>query len=81
MEAYLKYEQEKLQKQHELHNEQQEELFKRLEDYDYENDTNYTKGLPNIIHGWLEQQAKGGLWDKEKLDLEFSKAKAFYYVA
>lgn len=77
----MKYEQEKLEKQHELNTEQQEELYKRLEDYDYDNDINYTNGLPNIIHGWLEQQSKNGLWDKEKLDFEFLKAKAFYYVA
>lgn len=78
MEEYLRYEQGKLE---EKKNEQDEELFQRLEDYDYENDVDYTNGLPNIIHAWLDQQAKGGLWDKERLDLEFSKAKAFYYVA
>jgi hypothetical protein len=78
LEEYLRYEQGKLE---EKKNEQDEELFQRLEDYDYENDVDYTNGLPNIIHAWLDQQAKGGLWDKERLDLEFSKAKAFYYVA
>lgn len=78
LEAYLKYEQEKLE---EKKNEQDEALFQRVEDYDYENDVDYTNGLPNIIHGWLEQQSKSGLWDKERLELEFSKAKAFYYVS
>lgn len=61
--------------------EAQEELFERIENYDYDNDKDYAKGLPNIIQGWLEQQSKSGLWDKEKLDMEFVKAKAFYYCA
>ena len=80
LEAYLTYEQEKLAKQHDLNHEQQEALYTRLEAYDYENDADYTKGLPGIIHQWLDQQSKG-LWDKEKLDFEFQKAKAYYYVA
>ncbi|KAF1800607.1 hypothetical protein V8B55DRAFT_1534483 [Mucor lusitanicus] len=78
LEEYMKYEAEKLNRKVD---EQQEELFEKVQDYDYDSDADYTKGLPNIIHGWLEQQSKTGLWDKEKLDLEFLKAKAFYYNA
>ncbi|KAI8079568.1 uncharacterized protein B0P05DRAFT_603841 [Gilbertella persicaria] len=71
LEGYLEYEAEKNRKEREA-------SFKRLEDYDYENDIAYTSGLPNIIHHWLEEQSKG-LWNKERLDKEFMKAKAFYY--
>ncbi|KAL7326907.1 hypothetical protein PS15p_209173 [Mucor circinelloides] len=78
LEEYMKYEAEKLDRKVD---EQQEELFNQVQDYDYDNDVDYTKGLPNIIHGWLGQQSKTGLWDKEKLELEFLKAKAFYYNA
>jgi hypothetical protein len=74
LESFLEYETEKLES-----GSSNEELFQRMEDYDYDNDINYTKGLPNIIHGWLEEQSKGGLWSKDKLDMEFSKAKACYY--
>ncbi|KAI9482946.1 MAG: hypothetical protein EXX96DRAFT_606029 [Benjaminiella poitrasii] len=82
LEKYLEYEIEKLnKKQKVISDEQQEELFKRLENYDYENDVEYKKGLPSIIHGWLEQQSKSGLWDKDRLDQEFLKAKAFYYTS
>ncbi|KAI8078326.1 hypothetical protein BDF21DRAFT_452671 [Thamnidium elegans] len=75
LESYLQYEQEKLDQKR---NQQQ---FDRLEKYDYDHDEDYTKGLPNIIRGWVQDQTVNGLWDKEKLQLEFSKAKAFYYVA
>ncbi|KAK4512610.1 uncharacterized protein ATC70_003313 [Mucor velutinosus] len=78
LEEYMKYEADKLDRQVD---EQQEDLFNQVQDYDYDNDVDYTRGLPNIIHGWLEQQSKTGLWDKERLDLEFLKAKAFYYNA
>jgi len=78
LEEYMRYEAEKLDRKVD---EQQEDLFNQVQDYDYDNDVDYTKGLPNIIHGWLEQQSKTGLWDKEKLELEFLKAKAFYYNA
>ncbi|KAI9267014.1 hypothetical protein EDC94DRAFT_515084 [Helicostylum pulchrum] len=75
LESYLRYEQEKLdQKRNQLQ-------FDRLEKYDYDHDEDYTTGLPNIIRGWVQDQTVNGLWDKEKLQLEFSKAKAFYYVA
>jgi hypothetical protein len=74
LESFLKYETEKLD-----NTPNNEELFQRMEDYDYVNDTDYTKGLPSIIHAWLEEQPKGGLWAKDKLDFEFSKAKACYY--
>lgn len=57
---------------------QQEELFQRIDDYDYEKDEKYTSGLPNIIKGWLTEQSKG-LWDKERMDWEFIRAKAYYY--
>ncbi|OBZ88542.1 3-hydroxyisobutyryl-CoA hydrolase, mitochondrial [Choanephora cucurbitarum] len=67
LEAYLHYEAK-----------EQEASFRRMEEYDFDNDTEYTNQLPAIIHNWLEQQSKG-LWDKEKLDTEFIKAKAFYY--
>ncbi|KAI7907675.1 uncharacterized protein BX663DRAFT_547367 [Cokeromyces recurvatus] len=83
---YLDYEmEEKLngrkQEEKDEKEKEQEELFQRLEDYDYEKDADYVKGLPKIIHGWLEQQLKTELWDKERLDEEFSKAKAFYYAS
>ncbi|GAN07464.1 hypothetical protein MAM1_0162c06961 [Mucor ambiguus] len=78
LEEYMKYEAEILDRKVD---EQQEDLFNQVQNYDYDNDMDYTKGLPNIIHGWLEQQSKTGLWDKERLDLEFLKAKAFYYNA
>lgn len=72
LESFLEYETQKLEQNN-------EELFQRIEDYDYDNDTEYIKGLPSIIHGWLEDQSEGGLWNKEKLDREFSKVKTCYY--
>ncbi|KAI8339297.1 hypothetical protein BD560DRAFT_412610 [Blakeslea trispora] len=71
LEGYLMYKSKK-------ENEEQEASFKRMEAYDFDNDREYISKLPAIIHDWLEQQSKG-LWDKEKLDTEFAKAKAFYY--
>ncbi|CEP10592.1 hypothetical protein [Parasitella parasitica] len=79
LERYLEYEAEKIDRK--AGEQQREELFNQIQDYDYDNDGDYTNGLPNIIHGWLEQQSKTGLWDKEKLEMEFLKAKAFYYNA
>ncbi|KAI8991794.1 hypothetical protein BDF20DRAFT_62664 [Mycotypha africana] len=84
LEQYLTYETEKadLKKTEPKPSEEdQENLFQRLENYDYENDVEYSKGLPNIIKGWIAQQSKTGLWDKEKLDTEFAKTKAFFYNA
>ncbi|KAI8366344.1 hypothetical protein EDC96DRAFT_608050 [Choanephora cucurbitarum] len=71
LEDYLHYEAEKKTKE-------QEASFRRMEEYDFDHDTGYTNTLPLIIHNWLEQQSNG-LWDKEKLDTEFTKVKAFYY--
>lgn len=61
-------------------NQQKQELYHRLQDYDYDHDEDYKIELPNIIRGWLGEQSSG-LWDKEKLEQEFSKTKAFYYVS
>ncbi|CEG63904.1 hypothetical protein RMATCC62417_00971 [Rhizopus microsporus] len=69
LDAYLQYEKEK-----------KHALYERVEDYDYENDETFVKGLPEIIKGYVEQQKKG-LWDKDKLEFELRKAKAFYYHA
>ncbi|KAI8388814.1 uncharacterized protein BYT42DRAFT_492412 [Radiomyces spectabilis] len=77
LEAYLEYEKEPRKAQ--------EEQFERVENYDYDNDTKYANGLPGVIKGWVEQQMQDGqrgkLWDKERLDFEFTKAKAFYYAS
>lgn len=77
LEEYLIYQQLKLD---EKLGKQKEELYHRLQDYDYDQDEDYKTGLPNIIRGWLKEQSSG-LWDKERLELEFEKAKAFYYVS
>ncbi|KAI8636227.1 hypothetical protein BD408DRAFT_426496 [Parasitella parasitica] len=76
---YLEYEAEKIDRK--LNEQQQEELFNQIQAYDYDGDVDYTNGLPNIIHGWLDQQSQTGLWNKERLEMEFLKAKAFYYNA
>lgn len=77
LEEYLRYQQLKLD---EKLSQKKEESYHRLQDYDYDNDEDYKTGLPNIIRGWLNEQSSG-LWDKERLDHEFSKVKAFYYVS
>lgn len=77
LEAYLIYQQSKLD---EKLSQQKEVVYHRLQEYDYDNDEDYKSGLPNIIRGWLNEQSSG-LWDKERLEHEFAKAKAFYYVS
>lgn len=61
---------------------QNEDLFQRVEKYAYDDDPKYMSGLPTIINGWVERQLAektSSSWDKNKLDEEFAKAKAFYY--
>ncbi|KAG2226621.1 hypothetical protein INT45_005107 [Circinella minor] len=55
--------------------------YRRLEVYNFENDTKFLSGLPTIIHGWVKKQQNGNNWDKAKMDEEYLKAKAFYYSA
>ncbi|KAI9278549.1 hypothetical protein BDA99DRAFT_600202 [Phascolomyces articulosus] len=55
--------------------------YRRLDVYDFENDTKFLSGLPTIIRGWVKQQQGGNNWDKARMDEEYLKAKAFYYSA
>ena len=55
--------------------------YRRLDVYNFENDTKFLSGLPTIIRGWLKQQENGNNWDKARMDEEYLKAKAFYYSA
>ncbi|ORX45079.1 hypothetical protein DM01DRAFT_252206 [Hesseltinella vesiculosa] len=68
----------------ELEQAEQEKLFRRVEAYDYDKDEGYLQGLPNVIQGWVQQQLNDGsgkLWDKSRLELEYTKTKAFYFSA
>ncbi|KAF9432185.1 hypothetical protein BGZ76_011147 [Entomortierella beljakovae] len=53
-------------------------IFKRFDDYNFDNDTKFQKGLPMII-GQLVKDGKSTL-DKAALQKEMTKAKAFYYA-
>ncbi|KAI1301135.1 hypothetical protein EDD11_005783 [Mortierella claussenii] len=53
-------------------------IFKRFDEYDFDNDIKFQKGLPSII-GQLIKDGKGAL-DKAALQKEMTKAKAFYYA-
>ncbi|KAF9162421.1 hypothetical protein BGX20_001731 [Mortierella sp. AD010] len=53
-------------------------IFKRFDEYDFDNDVKFQKGLPSII-GQLIQDGKSTL-DKAALEKEMTKAKAFYYA-
>ncbi|KAI9314069.1 hypothetical protein BX666DRAFT_1969927 [Dichotomocladium elegans] len=56
-------------------------LFRRLEEYDYDQDEKYLAGLASIIDEWVQQQTKeGAAWDKLRMDDEFKKTKADYYA-
>lgn len=55
-----------------------EAIFKRFDEYDFDNDTRFQQGLPSII-GQLIKDGKGTL-DKAALQKEMTKAKAFYYA-
>ncbi|KAK3828419.1 MAG: hypothetical protein J3Q66DRAFT_322610 [Benniella sp.] len=55
-----------------------EAIFKRFDEYDFDNDTRFQQGLPSII-GQLMKDGKGTL-DKAALQKEMTKAKAFYYA-
>ncbi|CAO3637470.1 unnamed protein product [Cunninghamella echinulata] len=72
-EDYLKYENEI----------EKEKVYERMEKHDFDHDEKFIQGLPNIIKQWVQQQVQDGengkLWNKSRLDLEFNKAKAFYY--
>ncbi|KAI8060969.1 hypothetical protein BC940DRAFT_310792 [Gongronella butleri] len=76
LDEYLAYELEEDKKE-------QEQRFERVEVYDFDNDERYLQGLPNIIQGWVNKQLNDGkngkLWDKARLDLEYTKTKAVYY--
>lgn len=53
-------------------------IFKRFDEYDFDNDTRFQQGLPTII-SQLMKDGKGTL-DKAALQKEMTKAKAFYYA-
>ncbi|KAF8964986.1 hypothetical protein BGZ46_000699 [Entomortierella lignicola] len=53
-------------------------IFKRFDEYDFDNDPKFQKGLPSII-GQLVKDNKNAL-DKAALQKEMTKAKAFYYA-
>ncbi|KAG1046203.1 hypothetical protein G6F43_011153 [Rhizopus delemar] len=72
LKAYLDYEKKKAL--------DEEALFSSIEDYHYEDDEAFIKGLPHIIYDWVEQQ-KEGLWDIEKFEFELAKTRAFYYYS
>ncbi|KAI9488982.1 hypothetical protein BDB00DRAFT_876866 [Zychaea mexicana] len=55
--------------------------YRRLEVYDFENDTKFLAGLPTIVRGWVKQQQEQGNWDKARMDEEYIRAKAFYYAS
>ncbi|KAG0215399.1 Enoyl-CoA hydratase EchA9, partial [Mortierella sp. GBA43] len=53
-------------------------IFKRFDEYDFDNDARFQQGLPSII-GQLMKDGKTTL-DKASLQKEMTKAKAFYYA-
>ena len=55
--------------------------YRRLEVYDFDNDSKFLSGLPTIVRGWVKQQRNGATWDKARMDDEDIKAKAFYYAS
>lgn len=53
-------------------------VFKRFDEYDFDNDVKFQQGLPSFI-GQLIKEGKNTL-DKAALQKEITKAKAFYYA-
>ncbi|KAF8925554.1 hypothetical protein BGZ58_000704 [Dissophora ornata] len=53
-------------------------IFKRFDEYDFDNDLKFQQGLPSIV-GQLIKEGKSTL-DKAALQKEMTKAKAFYYA-
>ena len=53
-------------------------IFKRFDEYNFDNDRKFQLGLPSII-GQLIKDGKSTL-DKAALQKEMTKAKAFYYA-
>lgn len=53
-------------------------IFKRFDQYDFDNDVKFQQGLPSFI-GQLIKEGKNTL-DKAALQKEITKAKAFYYA-
>ncbi|KAG0027018.1 hypothetical protein BGZ82_009185 [Podila clonocystis] len=53
-------------------------IFKRFDEYDFDNDVKFQQGLPSFI-GQLIKEGKNTL-DKAALQREITKAKAFYYA-
>ncbi|KAF9302211.1 hypothetical protein BGZ74_005670 [Mortierella antarctica] len=53
-------------------------IFKRFDEYDFDNDIKFQQGLPSFI-GQLIKEGKNTL-DKAALQKEITKAKAFYYA-
>ncbi|KAF9901323.1 hypothetical protein BX616_002294 [Lobosporangium transversale] len=53
-------------------------IFKRFDEYDFDNDPRFQSGLPNIV-SQLVKDGKSTL-DKAALQKEMTKAKAFYYA-
>jgi len=53
-------------------------IFKRFDEYDFDNDVKFQQGLPSFI-GQLLKDGKNTL-DKAALQKEMKKAKAFYYA-
>lgn len=53
-------------------------IFKRFDEYDFDNDHKFQQGLPSFI-GQLIKEGKNTL-DKAALQKEMKKAKAFYYA-
>ncbi|KAI8096305.1 uncharacterized protein BX664DRAFT_323593 [Halteromyces radiatus] len=78
LEKYLEYELEQVKLENGA-------KYQRLEEYNFDQDEKYIKGLPKIIEGWVQEQVSGSkpkkLWDKTHFDTEFIKVKAFYYSA
>ncbi|KAF9193681.1 hypothetical protein BGZ50_007257 [Haplosporangium sp. Z 11] len=53
-------------------------IFKRFDEYNFDTDVNFQKGLPSFI-GQLIKNGKSSM-DKAALQKEMTKAKAFYYA-